>query len=88
MNFSAAKKCYGQTDGRTDRRTDRPKPICPLNFFEVGGIKSKIFIKYKKKENHIRYKKPYKIKKKKAKAVYDTKMQKLFSRNINKNSTN
>ena len=23
---------------RTDRRTGRPKPICPLNFFEVGGI--------------------------------------------------
>ena len=23
-----------------DRRTDRPKPICPLNFFEVGGIKT------------------------------------------------
>ena len=32
--FSAA-KYYGQTD----RRTDRPKPICPLNFSEVGGIK-------------------------------------------------
>ena len=28
-----------QTDGRTDGRTDRPKPICPLNFSEVGGIK-------------------------------------------------
>ena len=28
-----------QTDGRTDGQTDRPKPICPLNFFEVGGIK-------------------------------------------------
>ena len=27
------------TKGVTDRRTDgRPKPICPLNFFEVGGI--------------------------------------------------
>ena len=25
---------------RTDRQTDRPKPICPLNFFEVGGIKT------------------------------------------------
>ena len=22
-----------------DRRKDRPKPICPLNFFEVGAIK-------------------------------------------------
>ena len=30
-----------QTDGQTDRRTDRPKPICPLNFSEVGGIKTK-----------------------------------------------
>ena len=28
----------------TDRRTDRPKPIHPLNFFEVGGIiKKKIW---------------------------------------------
>ena len=26
------------TDARTNRPTDRPKPICPLNFFEVGGI--------------------------------------------------
>ena len=25
-------------DRRMDRRTDRSKPICPLNFFEVGGI--------------------------------------------------
>ena len=32
----------GQTDRRTDGRTDRPKPICPLNFSEVGGIKSQI----------------------------------------------
>ena len=31
----------GVTDGRTDRQTDWPKPICPLNFFEVGGIKKK-----------------------------------------------
>ena len=23
-----------------DRRMDRPKPICPLDFFEVGGIKT------------------------------------------------
>ena len=22
---------------------DRPKPICPLNFFEVGGIKIRAF---------------------------------------------
>ena len=28
----------GVTDRRTDGQTDRPKPICPLNFFEVGGI--------------------------------------------------
>ena len=26
------------TDGQTNGRTDRPKPICPLNFSEVGGI--------------------------------------------------
>ena len=25
---------------RTDGRTDNPKPICPVNFFEVGGINS------------------------------------------------
>ena len=30
-----------RTDGRTDGERDRPKPICPLNFFEVGGIKKK-----------------------------------------------
>ena len=29
-----------QTDGQTDGRTDRPKPICPLNFSKVGGIKT------------------------------------------------
>ena len=27
------------TDGHTDARTDEPKPICPTNFFKVGGIK-------------------------------------------------
>ena len=26
------------THGRTDARTDRPKRICLINFFEVGGI--------------------------------------------------
>ena len=29
----------GVTDRRTDGQTDRPKPICPLNFLEVWGIK-------------------------------------------------
>ena len=29
----------GVTDRRTDGQTDRPKPICLLNFFEVGGMK-------------------------------------------------
>ena len=29
----------GVMDRRTDSQTDRPKPICPLNFFEVGSIK-------------------------------------------------
>ena len=28
----------GITDRQTDGQMDRPKPICPLNFFEVGGI--------------------------------------------------
>ena len=27
-------------DERTHRRMDNPKPICPINFFEVGGITS------------------------------------------------
>ena len=27
----------GETDRQTDGQTDRLKPICPLNFFEVGG---------------------------------------------------
>ena len=27
----------GVTDRRTDGQMDRPKPICPLNFFEVGS---------------------------------------------------
>ena len=27
------------TDRQTDGQTDGPKPICPLNFSEVGGIK-------------------------------------------------
>ena len=31
----------GVTDRRTDGQTDGPKPICPLNFFEVGSIKRK-----------------------------------------------
>ena len=30
----------GVTDRRTDGQTDGPKAICPLNFFEVGGIKN------------------------------------------------
>ena len=30
----------GITDRWTDRQTDGPKPICPLNFFEAGGIKN------------------------------------------------
>ena len=29
----------GKTDRRMDGQMDRPKPICPLNFFQVGGIK-------------------------------------------------
>ena len=27
----------------TDRRTDNPKPICPVNFFEVGGITKSLY---------------------------------------------
>ena len=58
LSFSAANELRtdgqtdGRTDGRTDRRTDgqtdgrtdRPKPICPLNFSEVGGIKMTVYI--------------------------------------------
>ena len=32
------------TKRQTDGQTDRPKPICPLNFFEVGGIKTLVQI--------------------------------------------
>ena len=32
------------TKGVTDRRMDRPKPICPLNVFEIGGIKRRDYI--------------------------------------------
>ena len=39
-----------QTDGQTHALTQRPKPICPLNicplnFFEVGGIIKQFFAK-------------------------------------------
>ena len=33
----------GQMERRSDRQMDRPKPICPLNFFEVGSIKKFFF---------------------------------------------
>ena len=32
----------GVIDRRMDGQMDRPKPICLLNFFEVGGIKNVI----------------------------------------------
>ena len=31
------------TNEQTDRCTDNPKPICHVNFFEVGGIKNTLF---------------------------------------------
>ena len=31
----------GRTEGRMDGRTNNPEAICPSNFFEVGGIKTK-----------------------------------------------
>ena len=39
-------------DGRTDGQTDRPKPICPLNFFETlqSTVEEKIKKKKKKKK--------------------------------------
>ena len=30
--------CIKKRDKRTHRRTDNPKPIRPVNFFEIGGI--------------------------------------------------
>ena len=30
-----------RTDGRTDGRPNNPEAICPSNFFEVGGIKTR-----------------------------------------------
>ena len=36
------KKRDERTDGRTDGRTNNPEAICPSNFFEVGGIISRI----------------------------------------------
>ena len=29
----------GVGEGYMDGQTNRPKPICPFNFFEVGGIR-------------------------------------------------
>ena len=28
----------GGGGGGVNRQTDRPEPICPFNFFEIGGI--------------------------------------------------
>ena len=41
----------GVTDRWTDGQTDRPKPICPLNFFETlqSTVEEKIKKKKKKK---------------------------------------
>ena len=39
------------TEGWTDGRTNNPEAICPSNFFEVGGIKTKQN-KTKKKNNN------------------------------------
>ena len=36
-----------RTDRQTDRQTDKPKAICPSNFFKVGGINMKTYIKLK-----------------------------------------
>ena len=33
-----------QSDKQMDGQMDRPKPICPLNFSEVGGIKMELFL--------------------------------------------
>ena len=30
-------------DGQTHTGTDKPKAICPLNFFQAGGIKKRVF---------------------------------------------
>ena len=46
-------------DGRTDGQTDRPKPICPLNFFETlqSTVEEKIKKKKKKKKRRRRERK-------------------------------
>ena len=39
LNFKILSLTSWPSPSVTDGWTDRPKPICPLNFFEVGGIK-------------------------------------------------
>ena len=39
------------TKGVTERRTDGPKPIRPVNFFKVGGIKTTCTSSYRKKQS-------------------------------------
>ena len=45
----------GVTDRRTDGQTDRPKPICPLNFFEdlQSTVEEKIKKKKKRRERKM-----------------------------------
>ena len=38
MKFQNPSMHGSWTDGRTDTQTNNLKPICPVNFFEVGGI--------------------------------------------------
>ena len=37
------KKCDERMDGRTEGQMNNPEAICPSNFFEVGGIKKRIW---------------------------------------------
>ena len=37
-NLKKKKYFFLEGEGEMDRQTTRPKPICPFNFFEVGGI--------------------------------------------------
>ena len=57
----------GVTDRRTDGQTDRPKPICPLNFFEAlqSTVEEKIKKKKKKrKEDGFASSKSYRVQRK------------------------
>ena len=44
MKFQNPSMHDSWTDGCTPGRMHNPKPICPVNFFEVGGIKIRVLL--------------------------------------------